>query len=267
MADKKLTQLTEVSSLGADSLLYAVDPNRTVGDQSVGIKPENLPSVGGATLEQEVPQTAHGLVVGNWVRMDGSNFVKALADTATNAQAIGYVKAVADANTFTYQYGGIIAIAGLTDGNNYFLQDDGSIANTVGTVNLFVGTETPQGFLIEIGQGFEEGDATAPTQEQINGTRLVNATASGAINLDLNAYVKWNLTLTGAVTLTFTNLPTGDNVKVVEAMIDGAQTITFADTVLFDPDSDTYDGTKYNRYTFTIESDSIRAFRKQLENV
>ena len=109
--------------------------------------------------------------------------------------------------------------------------------------------------------------AVAPKQENITGTRLVNATATGAINLDLNAYVKWALTLTGAVTLTFTNKPTGNDVKVVEVMINGAQTITWADTILFDPDSDTYDGTKYNRYTFTIESDEIRCFRKNLENV
>ena len=118
-------------------------------------------SGGGATLEQQVTQTAHGLVVGDWVRMNGGNFVKALADTATNAPAIGYVKSVTDASIFTYQYGGLVAIAGLTAGGSYFLQDNGSINTTAGTINLFVGTGTPQGLLLEIGQGFEEGGGSS----------------------------------------------------------------------------------------------------------
>ena len=42
----------------------------------------------------------------------------------------------------------------------------------------------------------------------------------------------------GATTLTFTNLPTGNKVKVVELMIDGAEPLTFSRCYYFDPDAD-----------------------------
>lgn len=58
MADQKLTELTKVTTLGANSLLYAVDPNRTAGDQSVSIDPANI---GGGSSET-VAKTGSTLV-------------------------------------------------------------------------------------------------------------------------------------------------------------------------------------------------------------
>jgi hypothetical protein len=47
MADKKITELTEVTSLPDDALLTAVDTSRSVGDQNVSIQKSNLQFITG----------------------------------------------------------------------------------------------------------------------------------------------------------------------------------------------------------------------------
>lgn len=67
-------------------------------------------------------QTGHGLSVGNVIRFNGTSYVKAQADSAANAEVIGIVTAVADADNFTYATGGpITGLSGLTAGTVYFL--------------------------------------------------------------------------------------------------------------------------------------------------
>lgn len=57
----------------------------------------------GETVAWSVNQTAHGFVVGDVVRSNGTanQYTKAQANSATNAEVIGIVTAVADANNFT----------------------------------------------------------------------------------------------------------------------------------------------------------------------
>lgn len=79
----------------------------------------------GEALQKSISQTTHGLSVGNVVRLSGTNYVKAQADSDANAEVAGIVAAVADANTFTLHYGGrITGLSGLTAGTVYFLDDD-----------------------------------------------------------------------------------------------------------------------------------------------
>ena len=56
----------------------------------------------GVSLEQTITQTAHGFVVGDWLRSAGTTgiYTKAQADTADNSAVIGLVTAVPNANTF-----------------------------------------------------------------------------------------------------------------------------------------------------------------------
>lgn len=71
-----------------------------------------------------VHQVAHGLVVGNVIRINATgDYVKAQADTVANSTSVvGIVTSVTDADNFTYQYGGIVSVlAGLTVGSPYFL--------------------------------------------------------------------------------------------------------------------------------------------------
>lgn len=108
-------------------------------------------------------------------------------------------------------------------------------------------------------------------QEFIAGTRFTDLAVDGAVtgtyNLNLDSYVKFNLNMISDTTFAFTGIPSGDNVKVVEVILSGDFVPTWFDGIQFDPDSNTYDGTKYNRLTLTFESDFIRGFLKNLEDV
>ncbi len=126
---------------------------------------------------------------------------------------------------------------------------------------------------------FETGDQ--PTQEQYQDTwdsfwhkdeslleqRIVNTDTSGTYDVDVALASKWRLTLTGATAISLSNMPSGDFIKIIELEISGNSPLTFNDTILFDTDSDAYDGTKWNRYTITVESDIIRGFVKNLNAV
>ena len=73
-------------------------------------------------LARSVVQASHGLAVGDVVRHNGTSYVKAQADSAANAEAIGIVSAVVDANNFTLTSSGLVAgLTGLTAGAVYFL--------------------------------------------------------------------------------------------------------------------------------------------------
>jgi hypothetical protein len=90
------------------------------------------PSGGGS---EEITQTAHGLSVGDWVRLDGSgDYILAQADSEANAEVVGMVIAVADVNTFTLQDHGYVdvGLSGLTPGAVYYLSDTaaGEITST-----------------------------------------------------------------------------------------------------------------------------------------
>ena len=71
MTNKKITELTKVTSLGANSLLTAVDPNRSVGDQNVSIELSDLG--GDASFDVEVNQVSHGLNVGDVIQHNGTS--------------------------------------------------------------------------------------------------------------------------------------------------------------------------------------------------
>jgi hypothetical protein len=69
-----------------------------------------------------IAQTAHGLAVGNVIRHNGTNFVKARADSLANANGVMMVTTVPDANNFTaVQIGYVTGLSGLTAGTTYYL--------------------------------------------------------------------------------------------------------------------------------------------------
>lgn len=74
--------------------------------------------------------------MGDVVRLNGSTWQKAQANTSADAEAIGIVAAVAGSNDFTIHFGGrITGLSGLTAGAVYFLDDD--------TAGLLTTTEPP----------------------------------------------------------------------------------------------------------------------------
>ena len=90
------------------------------------------PSVTNSLIQLSIVQAAHGLVAGNVVRTNAAGlYVVSQADTAANAEVVGYVSVVTDANTFTLLMGGMITtgLAGLTPGSVYYL--DPAVAGAV----------------------------------------------------------------------------------------------------------------------------------------
>jgi len=115
---------------------------------------------GGADLTKEINQVAHSFVLGSVVRLDGSTYVAARADTESMANAISIVIAVTDVDNFTIQSESYVDPSidfGLTDGQEVWLGQTGGLTTTEptnGEINVFLGQQTPQGLLIMIQQGF-----------------------------------------------------------------------------------------------------------------
>lgn len=98
------------------------------GDEIVGVR--NLvnsrfdaPVAGSATaFTRNIVQGAHGLLLGNIVRLNGANYVTAQANNSVNANVVGIVSAVVDVNEFTLLFGGFLnTLALLVAGSVYFL--------------------------------------------------------------------------------------------------------------------------------------------------
>jgi len=80
----------------------------------------------GTSATKDVNQTGHGFAVGDVIKSNGTNneYEKAQADSGANAQSVGIVTTVDDANNFTYTPSGpIITLSGLTAGDVYYLDD------------------------------------------------------------------------------------------------------------------------------------------------
>lgn len=82
-------------------------------------------------LTIDVNQTGHGYVVGDWLRHNGTSYVKAQADSASNSRAIGVVIEVVDVDNFILQAGGYVeTLSGLTAGTQYYLSPSSAGAMT-----------------------------------------------------------------------------------------------------------------------------------------
>ena len=160
MASAKWTSKPPIT--GADTaagdLFLLADISAAAGSQDKTITRDELKAAlgvtsGGSGMSQTITQTAHALVVGDVVRYSGTAYVKALADTAINAEVVGIVTKVTDANTFTLTMGGTITgLSGLTAGETYFLSGAtaGALSLTEGTISkpLLVATSTTAGVFV-----------------------------------------------------------------------------------------------------------------------
>ena len=133
-----------------DKLLVG-DVSEAVGSRDKTVTLGDLRTFLGAGISVPVAQASHGLAVGDVIRHNGAAYVQAKADTAENAEAVGIVTAVADSDSFTYQATGIVTgLSGLTAGELYYLQDDGSLGTTAGTVEkpILIAVSTTAAVLI-----------------------------------------------------------------------------------------------------------------------
>lgn len=97
-------------------------PSKASGDEWTWIDAGGSGS--GEYFEKSINQSSHGFAVGDVIRHNGTNYVKAQADTEANAEVIGIVSENTDTDNFKVRYGGYISgLSGLTAGSVYFLSD------------------------------------------------------------------------------------------------------------------------------------------------
>lgn len=123
----------------------------------------SAPAGGGASLDADVNQVAHGLVVGDAIYHNGSIFAKAQANDPDTSGVLGIVSEVADVDNFTYQYGGLFTPGSWTIGTDYFLSVTTAGAVVIeptyvadnNEVRVYIGTGVPGGLLLAIDIGNE----------------------------------------------------------------------------------------------------------------
>lgn len=163
-----MAKLIEQPALSAgqmadDDVLYGGDMSATVGQRDRTFPLGALREYLGAGITVGVQQAAHGLTVGDVVRFDGTEYVQATADTAANSEAVGVVTAT-ETDAFAYQTAGVVStLSGLTPGELYYLQDNGSLGTSSGTVEkpILIATSSTSAVLILAITGEGGGGATA----------------------------------------------------------------------------------------------------------
>lgn len=124
-----------------------------------------------STVARSVTQTAHDFAIGDVVRMDAADYVKAQADSGENAEVVGMVSLVPDANTFSLTtFGYVSGLSGLTAGATYFLDPvtEGKITSTEPTTDgqiskpVFIAVSTETGYFFNMRGAEVGGDAAVP---------------------------------------------------------------------------------------------------------
>ena len=113
----------------------------------------------GESVTKSINQTTHGFSVGNAIRHNGTIYVKAQADSDTNAESIGVVSTVADVDNFTVTTEGYITgLSGLTAGESHFLDETttGLITANVPTADaevikpVLIADSTTSGYVVNM---------------------------------------------------------------------------------------------------------------------
>jgi alpha-tubulin suppressor-like RCC1 family protein len=109
-----------VSIVGMHTFARLQEPNDT--GTSAALKINNL----NTASKEMIVQAGHGFVAGNVIRRAtaGISYQTAQANSDANAEAIGIIESVLNADTFVVVYGGRISgLSGFTDGVAYFLSE------------------------------------------------------------------------------------------------------------------------------------------------
>ncbi len=162
-----------------------------------------------------VAQLAHGLSVGDWVRMDGTDYVVAQADTGANAEVVGVISAVEDVDNFTITTGGLVTgLSGLTAGEIHYLDDAvaGAIIDSdTAAVSkpVLIARDTTSGYVLNGLGGGGNGD-------------LQQITISGNTAGALAGISTGTMTLAGGNNITLSQA--GNAITISGANVGGAQT-------------------------------------------
>ncbi len=169
-----------------------------------------------------VNQIGHTLVAGNVLRHNGTIYVTAQADSATNAEVVGIISSVVDANNFVLTTNGkVTGLSGLTAGTVYFLStlsagtlttDDASVSTQI-SKPLLVADSTTSGFFANM-RGITI----------LAGTNVIQGTTGGMVDMVAEA----TATLSGSSTNISVAIPgtstTPVNIIGVQLRVDTAIT-------------------------------------------
>jgi len=157
-----------------------------------------------STVTYDVNQATHGFSVGDVLRLNGTSYTEAQANTSANAEVVGIVSVVDDVNNFTLQVGGrITGLSGLTAGDGYFLRSDlaGAITSTepttIGNIvkPVLIADTTTSGFIFNM-RGIEVGNTISGS---IRGTFVDGDLTTGVLtithNLGLSAPYPMSITI------------------------------------------------------------------------
>lgn len=143
-----------------------------------------------STLEKNISQSSHGFSVDDVLRLSGTSYTEAQADSAANAQVIGIVSAVADTDNFTLTTGGLVSgLTGLTAGTVYYLSPAtaGLLTATEPTTDgqvskpVLIADTTTSGYLIN-SKGVVVGEGVSPIAAWVK----FDATGTATITKDQN---------------------------------------------------------------------------------
>lgn len=230
----------------ADFVL-AADASEADGTRDRTITLGVLRQVLGAGVTVGVSQASHGLSVGDVVRHTGSGYAEATADTASNAEAVGVVSSVPDSDSFAFQTAGVVStLSGLTAGELYYLQDDGSLGTTAGTVEkpILIAVSTTAAVLILAVSGAAAGtawggitgtlgdqtDLQAALDAKLAKTATVQSYAGNRTLDSDNAGAYVRITAAGTVTLP-DSLATGFQCVIVNATASDTVALSAATTL------------------------------------
>ena len=213
------TDSTLASVLADDDTVLMADMSEAAGTRDRQATLAQLRTFLGAGITVAVTQASHGLSVGDVVRFDGTDYVQATADTAGNAEAVGVVTLV-DGDDFAFQTAGVLAtLSGLTPGELYYLQDDGSLGTSAGTVDkpVLIATSATTAVLILAISGAGGGGASAFTD-------LTDAPASFS-----GAGGQFVAVNSGATALEFVAAPSDGSTVSINAQTGTTYTLVLAD--------------------------------------
>lgn len=263
-------EIVRVTNISTDTLTIVRTQEGTsartvvVGDQIAATMTAKSFEDTEQSVEISITQASHGLAVGDVVRFDGANYVKAKADLAANAEVVGIVSIVVTTGIFRMVTGGKISgLSGLTAGTVYFLSASTAGAltatepTTIGYVSkpLLIADSTTSGYLFnfrgsvisgmsapfidELGSDTSTRTLTAAnTWEDISNTSLTFTSEIGASYLVLG-------------TLTWRFASTGWARNYIRCVVDGATTgVTPTEIRLSQMSADT--GSQAEQYNSTV---------------
>lgn len=182
-----------MSSIKFSNFLETVTPLR-IGDVLAGLRDgkneQFLYNGVDGTVTYRVTQDAHGFIIDDVVRLSGSTYVEAQANSATNALSVGMVTQIVDDNTFDVTTSGHVSFSRfvLTPGAAYYLDPDfaGNITPVIpsdpGDIvkAILIADSTNTGIL---SSELVSGTIINASNLAFSGNDIISTNANGPINL------------------------------------------------------------------------------------